>query len=181
MLYLLCARCDCLKTNHAIVLLLLTSCEAATFPKHFRFLNIVSVHSMQVASFVNRWAQNEHWNQGHELWFMLDETRTPSWVHAVVTLVGCAHNLPHPWKHSGDACFLRIQMYIVHQAAISHIKYLDLCHIKMLDYIMRRQKLNARYPILFVRAWHEGRLSCFDKQHWISSAMMYFSSICLFK
>ena len=113
--------------------------------QHSRVLNIISVHSMQVA----RFRTNHASKQGHELWIMLDRTRTLSSVHAFVTLVGCSYTLPMPVKHVASP----IQMYTVNlRHKNSNIKYLELCKIKILDYTMMRQEQDARCPILFVRA-----------------------------
>ena len=143
------------------------------FLKHYKVLNIISVHSMQVASF--RWAQNESrlssgpWALKHAWWNTYTQLsscfRDPRWMFVHLT------------NARETSCLFQSNVYCKSEAQISYIKYVELCKIKILDYIMRRQKQDDRCPILFVRAWHEWRLSCFDTQHWISSAIIYISSI----
>jgi len=79
--------------------------------KHYEVLNIISVHSMQVASF--RWAQNEMrlksgpWSLNHAWWNTYTQLsscfRDPSWMF------GCSYTLPMPVKHVASP----IPMYTV--------------------------------------------------------------------
>ena len=139
------------KNHHVTELLLLAACKAATCLKRFRALNIMSVHSMQVSP-----AFAEPRTNMLEIRAMSFESCLMKHVHPQSTL-----SWPR-WMFTPLASTRENMLFLLGRPKISHITYLKLCQIKRLDYIMRMQKQNARCPILFVRAWPEWRLSCFD-------------------